>query len=187
MPESVSRRWYADRKLWLQRHHIDLSKPGWKEELLRLPNEVRNNFVQTFSERWHTQLDHCHGACVLSDPAMSLIVVESLMKFDGDRYELTDFVVMPNHVHLIAAFATEDSMLAQCTSWKHYTAHQINSKLGQSGPFWQQDGFDHLIRSEDQFQKFRKYISCNGPKANLPPNKFRHYSKELGRDESKTK
>ena len=99
------------------------------------------------------------------------------MHFDGDRYEMTDFVVMPNHVHLLAAFSTDQAMVAQCESWKHFTATQINRTLGVDGRFWQQDGFDHLVRSVEQFEHFQRYIALNPTKVNLNEIEYRHYSK----------
>src|SRR5262249_42572849 len=92
-------------------------------------------------------------------------------------YDLTDFVVMPNHVHLLAAFPDETTMLEQCESWKHFTATRINRRLGQKGRFWQQDGFDHLVRSSEQFQHFRHYIADNPRRAHLNRGDFVHYSK----------
>jgi type I restriction enzyme R subunit len=58
-----------------------------------------------------------------------------LRHFDGVRYELSDFVVMPNHVHILAAFPTSDAMLQQCEAWKHFTATKINRVLGVKGRF----------------------------------------------------
>jgi type I restriction enzyme R subunit len=95
---------------------------------------------------------------------------------------MTDFVVMPNHVHLLAAFANEDGMLTQCEGWKHYQAVQINRVLGTSGRFWQQDGFDHLVRSIEQFEALRRYIAGNPKKSRLQERQFRQYSKILSKD-----
>ena len=71
------------------------------------------------------------------------------------------------------------SMLEQCESWKHYTAHAINGELDGSGRFWQRDGFDHLVRSEAQFLHFREYIAHNGQKAGLVAEHYRHYSRKM--------
>jgi type I restriction enzyme R subunit len=101
------------------------------------------------------------------------------MHFDGDRYELTDFVIMPNHVHLLVVFPAEDMMLRQCESWKHFTATKINQALGRKGQFWQQDGFDHLVRSAEQFNYLRRYLAENPQKARLRPGEYRHLSKPL--------
>ncbi len=179
IPKSVLNRWHADRDDWLRRHGINPKADDWKNELRRLEPRLQGEFVQSFSERWHRSLDACHGACVLKRPELSQIVSDSLLKFDGDRYELTDFVVMPNHVHLLAAFASEEGMLDQCEGWKHYQAVQLNRTLGLSGRFWQQDGFDHLVRSVEQFEAFRRYIASNPDKARLQKDEFRHYSKDL--------
>jgi type I restriction enzyme R subunit len=70
-------------------------------------------------------------------------------------------------------------MLAQCESWKHYTAAQINRQLSQKGRFWQQDAFDHLIRTEGQFEYLRRYIAGNPAKARLGIGEFLHYSRPL--------
>jgi REP element-mobilizing transposase RayT len=179
IPRSVLGRWHAGRDDWLRRHGIDPHAGDVKHQLQQLDRTTRGEFVRTFSERWHRHLDAGHGACVLRQPELSQIVAESLHKFDGERYELTDFVVMPNHIHLLAAFASEEGMLEQCEGWKHFQATQINRRLGRSERFWQQDGFDHLVRSVDQFESLRRYIAANREKAHLQPGEYRHYSKRL--------
>jgi len=110
---------------------------------------------------------------------MADIVGKSLHHFDDDRYELLDSIVMPNHVHVLVAFLNETAMLAQCDSWKHFTAFNINRELQTNGRFWQQDGFDHLVRSEEQFFHLRRYIANNGIKAKLPSTDYLHYTKAL--------
>jgi hypothetical protein len=63
--------------------------------------EVRREYYERFTERFHQWLDAGHGACWLKDPARSAIVEQSLKHFDGQRYLLGDYVVMPNHVHVL--------------------------------------------------------------------------------------
>ncbi|MEQ1903942.1 MAG: transposase [Pirellulaceae bacterium] len=179
IPQAVLNRWHADREAWLRQHGIELKQENWKSQLLQLDQRLRAEFTQTFSERWHQQLDSSHGACVFRDPSLSKIVADSLHKFDGERYQLTDFVVMPNHVHLLVAFADEDGMLSQCDSWKHFTARELNQRLGTKGRFWQQDGFDHLVRTEEHFEAFRRYIANNPGKAHLKSGESVHFSKDL--------
>jgi type I restriction enzyme R subunit len=92
---------------------------------------------------------------------------------------MLDFVIMPNHVHLLASFPDEKSMLAQCESWKHYTATQINRYLKRAGRLWQQDAFDHLVRSEEQFQYLRRYIAGNPEKAGFRVSELTHYTSDI--------
>jgi type I restriction enzyme R subunit len=110
---------------------------------------------------------------------LATIVADSLKHFDNIRYILTDFVVMSNHVHLLAAFDDPEQMLAQCESWRHYTAVKINRRLGRHGRFWQQDGFDHLVRSMEQFEWLRRYVAQNPATARLTPGEYLHDSKPL--------
>ena len=151
MPQKILDRWFDDRSRWLSQHGICPADPNWRTPLERLGPEVSHAFLQQFWNRWHDALDAGHGECILRRPELSAIVAESLRHFDGQRYELLDFVVMPNHVHVLAAFFDQQAMLAQCESWKHHTAGQINRRIGRKGRFWQTDAFDHLVRTEEQF------------------------------------
>ncbi len=176
LPEHVIRQWLDERDAWLASRGIDPRTPDWQAQVKRLDPSLVKEFKRLLADRWDDQLDACHGACVLRRPDLSLIVANSLRHFDGDRYQLTDFVVMPNHVHLLAAFPRSEPMLEQCESWKHFTATKINRVLGSKGRFWQQDGFDHLVRSQEQFDYLREYIAKNPVKARLKPDEYRMYS-----------
>jgi putative transposase len=177
IPEDVYRQWVAEGEAWLIRHEIDPKHADWEARLERLGPELGREYRLLVTDRWNDSLDACHGVCVLKRPELAQIVAESLASFDGDRYELTDYVVMPNHVHLLAAFPDEDSMLSQCKSWKTFTATGINRTLGRTGRFWQQDGFDHLVRSVEQFEFLRRYIAQNPIRAGLEPGEFMHWSR----------
>jgi putative transposase len=111
IPAPVLKTWLAARDDWLIRHSIDPHAAGWRTRLQALAPRAVAQFQQLIADRWNEHLDDCHGACVLRRPQLSHEVVNSLRHFDGDRYDLTDFVVMPNHVHLLVAFPREDAML----------------------------------------------------------------------------
>jgi putative transposase len=179
MPRQVVDAWHADRVRWLARHGIDGTKPQWRRELGRLDARDVREFLQAFWNRWHDALDACHGECVLRRAELAHIVADSLHSFNGDRYQLFDYVVMPNHVHILASFPDEEAMLRQCESWKHYMATKINRLLRRKGRFWQQDAFDHLLRSEEQFNYLRRYIAANPARGGLPTGSFVHYSKPI--------
>jgi REP element-mobilizing transposase RayT len=179
VPAHVLANWRQERHQWLRLHGINPTSCDWRLQLRRLALQLQREFFQRFSSRWHDELDACHGACVLRCPDLATIVADSLRKFDGDRYELTHFVVMPNHIHLLAAFPNDNAMLEQCESWKHWQAKQINRAIGSRGRFWQQDGFDHLVRSAEQFEFLRRYIANNPAKAGLRCGEFIGWSKPL--------
>ena len=127
------------------------------------------------SDEFLRQLDKGHGACVLRRRELARIVAESLWYFDGVRYDLGDFVVMPNHVHLLVGLIGETDLERQCFSWKKYMASQINRILQRKGRLWQHESFDHLVRSPDQFEYLGRYMAENGPSAGLPENAYFHW------------
>lgn len=171
IPREVIERWDREKQEWLkQRGYDDLRH--WSEVVPTLTDKERTDFQKLFNRCKEEFLDTCHGQCLLKQPNLAQIVADSLLHFDGERYRMGDFVVMPNHVHLLSVFATAEGMKEQCDSWMHYTAFKINRATGEKVMFWQQEPFDHLVRSAEQYDYLRKYIAENSEKAHLKPGEF---------------
>ena len=167
IPLATLDRWHQERSEWLRQHAIDPDQENWQRDLELLPEAERRQFGRKFTMRWLDMLDQCHGKCVLRDPRFSALVRENLLHQDGQKYALEAFVVMPNHVHVLAGVPGRGEMKKLCRNWKHYTAKEINKSLGLRGQFWQWESFDHLVRSPVSFAKFRRYIINNPAKAHL--------------------
>jgi REP element-mobilizing transposase RayT len=180
IPESTLKRWRVERAGWLRRHEIDPLAENWRELLRLLPRATRKEYHEHFTDAWMESLDQCHGACVLKRPELSQIVADGLLHFDGHQYVVSDFVVMPNHVHVLVQFPDEGQLKCRCRAWKHFTAREINHRLQASGRFWQVESFDHLVRSPEQFQYLRDYIFRNGPCTGLKAGEFHYYRRPEG-------
>jgi type I restriction enzyme R subunit len=173
IPRAVLERWDREKQEWLRLRGWDIGT-HWATIIPRLSEKDRADFQKTFHRCREAFLDTCHGRCLLKRPELAQIVAESLLHFDGQRYRMGDFVVMPNHVHLLAVFPTADAMKEQCASWLHYTAFRINQAVGETGKFWQEEPFDHLVRSPEQYDSLRRYIADNPHKAGLKPGEYHH-------------
>ena len=171
IPREVILRWDREKHDWLERHGYD-ARRHWSDVVPLLSDQHRDAFQEHFQRTRNDFLDTCHGECVLKRPDLAKIVADSLLHFDGQRYRMGDFIVMPNHVHLLAAFGSEEAMTEQCDSWLHYTAFRINRRIGRKGKFWEQEPFDHLVRSVEQYEYLRKYIAENPIKAGLKPGEY---------------
>ena len=81
-------------------------------------------------------------------------------------YELSAWVVMPNHVHLLILPLVA---LPKITHWiKGRTAREANLLLGRAGePFWQHESYDHWARNERELQRIVAYIEDNPVSAGL--------------------
>lgn len=178
IPSEVLKRWDQEKREWFVARGRQIG-PHWSEMVAQLTSSERAEFNKTFNRHRETFLDACQGRCLLKRPEFSRIVADSLMHFHGERYRMGDFIVMPNHVHLLVAFATAEAIKEQCDSWLHYTAYRINQRLGEKGKFWQQEPFDHIVRSPDQYDSLRQYIADNPRKASLSVGEY-HYHRSDG-------
>jgi REP element-mobilizing transposase RayT len=114
-----------------------------------------------------TLADAGHGACHLREPLVASLVERSLLCFEGVRYGLRAWVVMPNHVHALLTPKADESLSRILWSWKSFTAKEANKLLGRAGQFWQEDYFDRYIRDEGHFNGVVRYIEANPVKAGL--------------------
>jgi len=171
IPREVIERWDREKQEWLRVRGLDTGQP-WLTIVETLSEVDRDDFQKTFNRCREDFLDSCQSRCLLKRSDLAKIVADSLLHFDGQRYRLCDFVVMPNHVHLLAVFPTADAMQKQCDSWLHYTAFRINQAIGEKGKLWQQEPFDHLVRNNDQYEYLRQYIRDNPRKAGLQTGEY---------------
>jgi type I restriction enzyme R subunit len=171
IPQEVLERWEREKQEWLRVRGYD-NRIAWQKLLPLLTDADREDFRKTFNRCREDFLDTCHGACILRRPELAKIVSDSLLYFDRQRYRMGDFVVMPNHVHLLTVFVSEAAMKTQCDSWLHYTAYRINPLIGSKGKLWQQEPFDHLVRSVEQYDYLRDYIRKNPEKAKLKAGEY---------------
>lgn len=118
-------------------------------------------------ERVEAYLDAGVGDCLLARPACAELVANSLRHFDGQRYRLWAWCVMPNHVHAVVTHADGHALAGILHSWKSFTAHRINKLCGREGTVWQAEAFDHLVRHGAAFERYCAYIVSNPESAGL--------------------
>ena len=161
VPESVLADWNRERTSWLSAHGAT------PETLHCLDPEERANYHQIFSAKLHDYIDRGYGECHLNKPKCQQIVAGALHGLDGERYALGDFVIMPNHVHLLMRPLAEFTLRSICYGLKRFTARECNRALGQAGHFWQTESYDRIIRDQEELSAFRRYIHANPEKAKL--------------------
>jgi REP element-mobilizing transposase RayT len=99
------------------------------------------------------------------DAARDLILAHCVHDH-GRRFELQAAVVMPDHVHLRLTPLPDEHgwphpLSAILKLIKGISARSVNQLLGASGPVWQEESFDHTLRSEESFQEKLEYIRQN--------------------------
>ena len=127
----------------------------------------RKRLMKLHTRRIEKYLDAGVGACFLRNDAVAQVVADSLRQFDGTRYQLFAWCVMPNHVHAVFQTIGGNTLPRILHSWKSYSAKQANQILRRSGGFWQREYYDHLVRDVSEFHRARKYVIDNPKKAGL--------------------
>ena len=186
MPQEVIVRWQRELEEWLAARRLPLML-GESTVQRRLPNHDallnelssvdRRDFKRLSDRIVHRSLDECHGACLLKCPELATIVGDAILYYQGTKYDLDRFIVMPNHVHAIVQFRVGASLKIVSQSWMRYTARKIHAATGGSGAFWQPEPFDHIIRSPEQFEYLQKYTAENPQKANLHDGEFLYWER----------
>ncbi len=136
----------------------------WKEELAQLPPET---FDRERRKRIDAYLDRGYGSCYLREGRIAEIAQNALLHFEGERYALHAWVVMPNHLHVLFTPKAGWEMSQITQAWKSFTAHECNKMLQRTGEFWQREPFDRFIRDETHFATAIAYIENNPVKAGL--------------------
>ncbi len=148
-----------------------------EDETRILPADQQSIERRKRSEDW---IDAGHGSCVLREPAVAAMVQDALLHFDGLRYRLLAWVVMPNHMHVLFQPLPGWTVAEIVASWKKFTARGIcdfgragapgtaNLLIGKKpSPVWQREYWDRFIRNECHFQQAVDYIHQNPVKARL--------------------
>ena len=154
-----------------------------------LPAAERRNIERELahfpvSEREHTRrmrierfLDNGYGCCALRHPRVAKVMEEALLRFDGGRYRMLAWCIMPNHVH--ALIDQLSPLWKVLLSWKSFTAKRAivwNEELnlgipnictGKENHFWMRDYWDRFIRDENHMRNAVRYIHENPVRAGL--------------------
>jgi len=120
---------------------------------------------------WDRALDRGSlGPLWLKESCIAECLLAALQRRQEQKlFRLHAYVVMANHVHVLLAPLRS---LAEITRLvKGATARHANNILGRTGvPFWQDESFDHWIRSAAEWNRIRDYIERNPVLAGLVRN-----------------
>jgi len=120
-------------------------------------------------EAFAREFDPCPstGGCLLKSLKVATVVESALLHFQGERYALSAWSVMPNHVHVVVTPFPGFTLSKILHSWKSFSAHEINKILSRKGSVWEKESFDHLVRNERAFERFVAYTERNPVVAGL--------------------
>jgi len=146
------------------------------EEQKRLLQAARPQSEQAESARrslflaLETYLDQGQGFSPFLDSTVASEFSDWLQSYQSDGLAFSDFVIMPNHLHVITHpiyLQTVDEFREIWRRFKGRSARFLNLKLERTGAFWQSYGYDRWIRNETELRSWQRYLARNPVKAHL--------------------
>jgi len=155
LPRSVTEDWRRERAAILE----DAGTNPTPAQISRLR--------ELFAERVERYLDRGRGACWLRRPEIARVTADALHYFDGDRYQLLAWCIMPNHVHVVVRPLGRHTLPEILKSWKGFSGKAASRILGLHGGYWQSEYYDHLVRDPHDLAHAICYVMENPLKAGL--------------------
>jgi len=131
-----------------------------REEIAKISTSDRVQAVDAL-------LDQGYGRRDLEICEIAELVQDALLRFDGERYSLIAWCVMPNHVHTLIETRMGHRLDRVVHARKSFTAKQANRWLKRDRAFWAPEYFDRYMRDDAHFTATRAYIERNPVKAGL--------------------
>lgn len=160
IPQDKLRVWKQERDYWLRLHPDPRSEADW------------NEYDQRFGKRIEAWLDAGMGSRALARPDVREAVKRCLLRFNEERLLLHVAVIMPTHVHLLLEPLKNHDLSRLLKGIKGANAREASKRIGTAATFWLDESFDHVVRTEKQYQRLVRYIADNPVKAGLREDEY---------------
>jgi putative transposase len=78
------------------------------------------------------------------------------------------YVIMPEHVHFFCKAELDAKVLPTFMQrWKEWSSKRMARELNLSGRVWQEEFFDHILRSSESYSQKWDYVKENPVRAGL--------------------
>jgi putative transposase len=124
--------------------------------------------------------------CLLQSEKMATLLIDVLFHYQRmEKYLLHEFVIMPNHIHLLITPAPNTTIEKTIQFIKGGFSYRVRKELGFVMEIWQTSFYDHRVRDADEYVRFRRYVHMNPVKRGLStaPDEFPYSSANLRLDD----
>ena len=111
------------------------------------------------------------GRRILQSERNAELLIDVLRSLVAERkFELRDFVIMPDHLHLILTVHDGMTIEKAMQMIKGRFSHRMSHELGYKGEVWHRGFTEAQVMNRVSFEKYRDYIAQNPVKAGLAPS-----------------
>ncbi len=122
---------------------------------------------------------------LLQSDRMAGLFIEVLLHYQKQsKYQLHEFVVMPDHFHLLVTPISPVTLEKAVQFVKGGFSYRAKKDLGFMGEIWQTSFHDRRVRDAEEYARFRNYIHMNPVRRGLVeiPEEFPFSSVQLTLD-----
>ncbi|MFW6303123.1 MAG: transposase [Candidatus Sumerlaeota bacterium] len=170
VPQSKIAVWRDERRRWVDAHPKPWSKEVWLE------------YHREFELRIDKWLDRGFGSQSLAHPHVREALKTCMLRFEGERLNIHCAVIMPTHVHVLLEPLKGYQLSALLKGMKGAGAREANRILRRTGPFWEEESYDHIVRNREQYLYFCDYIANNPSKACLGEGAYWFLPRPMDKD-----
>ncbi len=160
IPQQQLRTLHRWREIWERTHPEPRQPADWE------------NFAREITHKTEAWLDQGYGECVFQHRSLGEAMSQSLLHFQDQRWRVSCFAILPNHVHLAARPLGSFELEEILESVKRYVSRTVNLELGRTGTLWEQESHDRIIRDPEHLYRVVQYIGRNPDKAGLPRERW---------------
>ncbi len=104
------------------------------------------------------------------DEVAELMVATFFKYRDAGEFDLHEYVVMPNHIHLLLSINDEQKLSRVIQLVKGGFSHSLRENGIVFRAVWEQRYYDRRVRDENEFAEFARYIRQNPVRKHLVEN-----------------
>ena len=136
-----------------------MAKPARNARPDKIVSSARTFFATTKTSQGLPLLQSERNATLMIDVLRSYVA--------AGKFRLHDFVVMPNHVHLLMTVGADMTIEKAMQFVKGGFSYRLRKECGYLGEVWQRGFSETRVECRQSFIKHREYIAANPLKAGL--------------------
>ena len=111
------------------------------------------------------------GKSLLQSTRAATLFLDTLFSYrDAGKFQIHEFVVMPNHVHFLITLGNGTTLERALQLIKGGFFYRAKRELGINSEIWRRGYLDHRSRDESDYRQHRAYIPANPVRAHLAEN-----------------
>ena len=124
--------------------------------------------IQAQSRTFFVSSKTTQGKGLLQSERMATLLIDVMRSYvSAGQFKVHDFVVMPDHVHLLVTLNETMSIEKAVQLIKGGFSYRVKKELGFAGEIWQRGFSEVRVFDRESFLKHRSYIDNNPVEAGL--------------------